>query len=48
VPEPLFRPERRKILAAFLKRPRIYHTEHFFTTHESRARENLQRSLSVL
>jgi predicted metal-dependent HD superfamily phosphohydrolase len=48
VPDALFRRERKKILKSFLKRPRIYSTQHFRETHERPARENLRRSLERL
>ena len=48
VPGMVFRFKRRGILAEFLKRPRIFHTEKFFEAYEARARANLQRSLEKL
>ena len=45
---PLFRRERRRILEAFLARPRIYSTSHFHSTRESLARANLERSIGAL
>ena len=48
VPEFLFRHERRKILEEFVARPRIFKTDHFFKSHEARARSNLQRSIEKL
>jgi predicted metal-dependent HD superfamily phosphohydrolase len=48
VPGPVFRHERRRILEAFLARPRIYQTQHFYIARESRARANLERSIGAL
>lgn len=48
VPTILFRRKRRKILEQFIERPRIFNTEHFFTTLEVRARGNLERSIRQL
>jgi predicted metal-dependent HD superfamily phosphohydrolase len=48
VPENEFRTERRKILAQFLERPRIYQTDFFKERYEQQARENLTRSIEHL
>ena len=48
VPESLYRKARRQILQHFLDRERIYSTEYFQTEYETRARENINRSLSRL
>ena len=48
VPGFLFRVRRRKILEAFLFRPKIYQTERFRESLEERARANLQRSIRLL
>lgn len=48
VPGLLFRRTRRKILEEFIARPQIFNTDHFFNSHEARARSNLQRSLEKL
>lgn len=48
VPMPLYRSQRAKILASFLKRARLYSTEHFYNRLETRARENIKRSLDKL
>jgi len=48
VPLLLYRSQRARILESFMKRPRIYSTEHFFNQFEARARENVNRSLSKL
>ena len=48
VPAPLFRRKRREILMGFLARPTIYGTEWFRERFETRARENLQRSVARL
>lgn len=44
VPEALFRSERKKILATFNKRPRIYRTEYFHNKYDAKARENLTKA----
>ncbi len=44
VPEGTFRQKRREILTAFLARPRIFSTEHFFVRLESQARANLRHA----
>lgn len=48
VPESLYRKGRRKILQGFLNRERIYCTKFFQVEYETRARENLSRSLARL
>jgi predicted metal-dependent HD superfamily phosphohydrolase len=48
VPALIFKRERRRILAAFLARPRIFTTDTFFDRLESAARSNLQRSIASL
>jgi predicted metal-dependent HD superfamily phosphohydrolase len=48
VPEFLFRPERRRILESFLRRPAIYSTERFHACCEAQARANLDRSILSL
>jgi predicted metal-dependent HD superfamily phosphohydrolase len=48
VPGPLFRRKRRELLQAFLGRPAIYHTPHFRSQLEARARVNLSRSMTQL
>ena len=48
VPEPEWRDGRRRVLRGFLDRPRLYGTERFHAMLETRARENLQRSLARL
>jgi predicted metal-dependent HD superfamily phosphohydrolase len=48
VPEAIFKRERAKVLRSFLDRPSIYTTAAFRARLESRARENLQRSLNRL
>lgn len=47
VPEPMFRQGRSRILAGFLARPRIYHTDRF-AAREGQARTNLTRALARL
>jgi predicted metal-dependent HD superfamily phosphohydrolase len=48
VPKSFYRKGRRKLLQEFLNRERIYNTEFFYEKYETRARENLARSLSRL
>ena len=48
VPEAVFRRERRKVLEAFLRRPRLFQTQHFHREREARARQNLESSLAAL
>ena len=48
VPEPAFRAARRRILAGFLERSRLYSTDWFAERLEPRARDNLARSLEAL
>jgi predicted metal-dependent HD superfamily phosphohydrolase len=48
VPEELFRPARRAVLASFLERPTIYGTRWFNERLEVGARGNLGRSLAAL
>lgn len=48
VPDSLFRSERRRLLTAFLERPKIFNTEQFVYAYEAQARANLQRSIERL
>jgi len=48
VPEFIFQRERKRILREFLARPAIFNTALFRERYESRARDNLQRSISRL
>ncbi|MGE3174404.1 MAG: hypothetical protein AB7O97_17370 [Planctomycetota bacterium] len=48
VPGPLYRRERRKVLAAFAARPRLFGTAGFHAAREGRARDNLARALRQL
>jgi len=48
VPRPLFRRERRKILASFLQRERIFLTPEFHARYEAVARANLDRAIRAL
>lgn len=48
VPRPLYRLQRAKILEGFVKRPHIYSTESHINVLESKARENIARSLGQL
>lgn len=45
VPDDAFRERRAQVLRSFLDRPAIYGTAHFATRLETRARQNLRRSL---
>jgi predicted metal-dependent HD superfamily phosphohydrolase len=48
LPSPMYRRERSKVLKKLLDRPQIFSTERMFRELESRARENLNRSLARL
>ncbi len=48
MPSFLYKRGRRKILAALLERPRIYHTTLFQNMLEAKARDNMQRELKNL
>ncbi len=48
VPEPAFRQGRRAILAGFLSRDRLYITDRFHESHDTRARANLRRAIAAL
>jgi predicted metal-dependent HD superfamily phosphohydrolase len=48
VPEPEWKIGRRKVLRGFLDRPRLYGTERYHAALEVRARDNLQRALTLL
>ena len=48
VPDIDFRAGRSKVLLGFLERPRLYCTSHFHSLLETRARDNLGRSLARL
>ena len=48
VPEVIYARERRKVLEQFANRPTIYNTEYFRAEYDSRARENITRSLTRL
>ncbi|MEL6905891.1 MAG: hypothetical protein AAFU73_13790 [Planctomycetota bacterium] len=48
VPGPLFRRERRKVLAGFLERPTVFRTAPLRARWEERARQNLPRALATL
>lgn len=47
VPDAQFRDARNAILRTFLERPRLYFTGWFFERFEAKARENLQREVSL-
>jgi predicted metal-dependent HD superfamily phosphohydrolase len=48
VPAAVFAVKRAEVLETFLARPRIYHTDWFFTRYEIQARANLQKALTQL
>jgi predicted metal-dependent HD superfamily phosphohydrolase len=48
VPEPMYRTRRSEVLRRFLSRPTIYQTAWFRERYETRARANLERSLTQL
>lgn len=48
VPEVLYRTKRKEILASFLHRASIYHTDFFRNRYEQQARENLRSSIEQL
>ena len=48
VAQPQFRSGRRRILQQFLARERLFHTAHFYASHEPPARINLRRSIAQL
>ena len=48
VPEPVYVQARSAILQGFLKRQRLYFSDHFYNQWETRARANLQRSIDQL
>ena len=48
VPKFVYRKKRKEIITGFLKRERIYWNDHFFTSLENSARENLQRVSDAL
>jgi predicted metal-dependent HD superfamily phosphohydrolase len=43
IPDDVFLPRRRRIMADFLKRDRLYRTERFHQSHDAPARANLRR-----
>lgn len=48
VPEPVYRKSRRRILAQFLRRDRIYYTDELFRSREKQARRNIEREMALL
>ena len=48
VPDPIYRPGRRRVLAEFLARPRIYATPHLCEAWEATARANLEWESATL
>jgi predicted metal-dependent HD superfamily phosphohydrolase len=48
VPGFVFKRKRAEILEGFLRRPALYHTEHFRSRYEAAARANLTRSIHQL
>ncbi|MEJ2693349.1 MAG: N-methyl-D-aspartate receptor NMDAR2C subunit [Candidatus Thiodiazotropha sp.] len=45
IPSFLYKKGRRKVLESFLSQNTIFHTEHFFSTFENLARNNLEREI---
>ena len=48
MPEDRFKAGRAEVLAWFLAREQIYHTDHFREKYEENARTNLSHSISTL
>ena len=48
IPDDIFLPRRRDIMAGFLERPRLFLTETFHQSHGAPARENLRRLVDRL
>lgn len=48
IPDDIFLPRRRGIMAGFLERPRLFLTDTFHRTHDAPARENLRRLVKRL
>ncbi len=48
IPDEIFLPRRRDIMAGFLDRPRLFLTDMFHDSHDAPARENLQRLVDRL
>lgn len=48
VPEPIYRRQRSAVLAGFLRRPSLYHTDQFRRRYEIPARVNLNRIIAAL
>ena len=46
-PDMLYYPGRKKFLKTMLAKAHIYHTEIFRSSHEARARQNMQRELDI-
>lgn len=47
-PDPIFKLGRSGVLQSFLKKDRIFKTEHFFRLYEDQARKNIAREISEL
>ena len=48
IPDEVFLPRRRRIMAGFLERDRLYRTDQFHQSHDAPARANLRRLLARL
>ena len=48
IPDDIFLPRRRKIMAGFLERDRLFLTEEFHRSHDAQARDNLRRLVASL
>lgn len=47
-PDFLYKPGRKKVLQAFLEKPRIYHTSYFYDKFEKQARSNIAAEIATL
>lgn len=47
-PDFVYNPGRVKVLKSFLAKDNLYHSNHFFTLYESRARENIKAEIEEL
>jgi predicted metal-dependent HD superfamily phosphohydrolase len=48
IPDEVFLPRRRRVMAGFLERERLFRTERFHQSHDGPARENLRRLVARL
>lgn len=47
-PDPIYQAGRIKVLKHFLRLPRLYKTDHFYTLYEQQARENIAQEIELL